>query len=339
MLGSDSHVFLMVTCLLGVPLLTALIAFVIVEVSVRKGEERDPFRPRHALGSSPRTSVQSVFTDGGYMAHQHPTSHNLQTGAFLPNPGSAPNGLHAMMSPPASVRRLYPTPSLGVPQEVFPRTSLLQPPTTDSLAEDECSGSPLSTALLVKNPAGTLVRLDGVLVPHPESRTVNVLSVKDNEVILCAHVSENSMASSIHVETKANNIPIAVMDTGEAIFHRTALRPPPEKRRVILHRVIGEDRGATGPPCAWVGPMAGGVFLVHYMCPQEFAPGVVGDIALTVHTSQGNSGTYVERMIDSQGQVVSKSETIGYGHKALWVKQGCDMAFVACVALAIQKLA
>eukprot|EP00418_Pyrodinium_bahamense_P024698 CAMPEP_0179131438 /NCGR_PEP_ID=MMETSP0796-20121207/62439_1 /TAXON_ID=73915 /ORGANISM="Pyrodinium bahamense, Strain pbaha01" /LENGTH=347 /DNA_ID=CAMNT_0020830367 /DNA_START=182 /DNA_END=1222 /DNA_ORIENTATION=- len=322
-LESDSHASVMVICLLGVPLITACLAFFIIEVTMNKGDMGDTLQmhrqnPRLTVGSAatPRTSVQSVYTDGGYVAHQHPTSHNLQTGAFLQRPCNG--GMESL----ASLPLIFPSSSVGAAAEVLQHTAA--PPTASSLAEDECNASPLSTALIVKSPAGTFVRLDGQLLPHHESRTLNVVSAKDGEVILCAHVSENSVVSTIHVETKAKNIPIAVLDTSQAVYQRSAPRPPLEGRRVVLHRVIGEDRGATGPPCAWVGPMAGGAFLVHYMCPQDNGGGATGDVAFTVHTKQapGGSSPFVECMLDGQGQVVSKSETIRYGQKALWVRQG-----------------
>ncbi|CAK8999535.1 unnamed protein product, partial [Durusdinium trenchii] len=83
----------------------------------------------------------------------------------------------------------------------------LAPPTSSQLPEEPPKPSRRVQARWqddpddgpVKNPMGVSVRLDGVLSPTPENRTVNVVRVKDGSVILRAHVSENQESSSINL--------------------------------------------------------------------------------------------------------------------------------------------
>lgn len=334
-LMTRSHAAMMVTGLLGVPILTAAIAFLLVELAAT--EPSDPFRappprtpaftPTRSMHSTPRLST---YSNEGYSVHAHPTSQNLQTAGVLASVASIqPRTACSFASPPSSLPRLS-------VRSTGPASN------RDSSSEDSRNGSPLALSLLVRHPSGTFVRLDGSLLPHPESRTINVLSVKDNEAMLCCQVSETTAgAPAIHISTSAPNTPIAVLDTSQAIFHRGAPKPPLGQRRVVLHQTIGDGRAATGPPCAWVSGLAGGAFIVHYMSAQQVAPGIVGDVALRVHTSEDvdNHGTYLERMLDPRGEIVAEAKSVGRGPKAIWVRQGFDMAFVACVTLAIQKLA
>jgi len=193
--------------------------------------------------------------------------------------------------------------------------------------QEDSRVSPLSTALLVKNPAGVLVRFDGDLLPRPEQRTVHLINVKDESVILCAHVSETSVASTISVETKADSIPIAMLDSRNAVGqagHRAN-----GQKRVVLHQVAGDEPGLSGAPCAWVVPGGVGKFLVYYL------PGD-GEPAMTVHTKEGTA--FIDRLTDPSGQIIARSAVMAEWPSALWVRQGADMALVACIAISVRKL-
>jgi len=202
--------------------------------------------------------------------------------------------------------------------------------------------SPLSTALLVKNPAGVIVRIDGDLLPHPEHKTVNVVAVKDGTAVLCAHLDESvdgsslcsdTSAASIRVETKAKSIPIAMLDTRNAVFPEGGTPPPAQQRRVVLHRVGGDDGSTAGPACACIMPGYSGQFLVQYLMGE---PGV----ALTVHTRPkvgGGKGRVIDYVVDMQGQVIAKSDG-AMAQESVWVRQGVDMALMSCVVIAVKKL-
>lgn len=193
--------------------------------------------------------------------------------------------------------------------------------------------SPLSTALLVKNPAGVFVRLDGELAPYCEQRTLNILSAKDNSVILCAFVSEVGSSCQIRVETKARSIPIATLETSGALLKLGSARVPQEPRWVWLHRV-GDTPDQLGAPCAWVIPAGEGKYQVYYT-------GASSEVALVAFTR--GFPPHIDRLEDREGQVLARSDLPGHysGGRcpALWIKQGVDMALVACIALSVQKLA
>lgn len=219
------------------------------------------------------------------------------------------------------------------------------PPQLPHLEDGEGDGprvSPLSTAVLVKNPAGALVRLEGEVRPHPQHAALDIVSVKDGTAVLRAIVAEplargegfgEETVASVRLETKAKNIPIAILDTSRAVFPEGAQAPPASQRRVVLHRVGGDDGSVAGPACAWIVKAGRAKFVVHYLVGE---PGV----ALTVNMASKDDIDYI---VDLHGQVVAKAEPLrnpgsAPGQVALWVKQGMDLALVSSVAIAVKKL-
>jgi len=153
------------------------------------------------------------------------------------------------------------------------------PETNGGWDSEESRVSPLSAAMVVKNPAGVYVRLDSDLQPHPEHRSIDLINNQDGSAVLCARVSETATGSSlISVETKAKGIAIAVMDTRNTVFPEGESPLPPHERCVVIHRVTGGGSGEIGIPCAKISARRG-IFLVHYLVGGE--PG----LALTVHAS------------------------------------------------------
>ncbi|CAK0842151.1 unnamed protein product, partial [Prorocentrum cordatum] len=128
----------------------------------------------------------------------------------------------------------------------------------------------------------------------------------------------------------ARCIQVATLDTRQAIYQPGHQPPSQDRRYVVLHRVASDDLGGTSLiPCAWVS-IADRRFLVHYAAGSR-------NVALTVVTAAGSP--HIETMTDAQGQVVARSEAgEGEDPPALWVRQGVDMALVACIAVAVQKL-
>jgi len=187
-------------------------------------------------------------------------------------------------------------------------------------------------ALFVKNPAGVHVCFDGVLMPKPEQRTVNVLRTKDDTVIFSAHVDETMESSTISVEVKGENLPIALLDTKRAVTMPGSQRLPPGQRQVTIYVTDEHDYQSRGEACAHIVPAAGsGTFFVYYTAMQH-------EPAMTVFTKKGTSE--VDRLADAQGETIAQSAASNGKSSvcSLWVKQGVDMAFVSCVCLAVQKL-
>mmetsp|Transcript_130823 Transcript_130823/g.279875 ORF Transcript_130823/g.279875 Transcript_130823/m.279875 type:complete len:422 (-) Transcript_130823:104-1369(-) len=261
-----------------------------------------------SLAAVSRASLASGVAHRGFEAVRG----TAEVRAAGPRPGSQLSA--AMLSEPPSLRILSSAASVAPPEGPL----------------EESSVSPLITHLLVRNPYGVFVHMAGDLLPHPEQRTIDV--VKDDNIILRAHISETICGNAcIRVETRAKRMSLAVMDTSGAIFPRGKPPPPPELRQVVLRHaaVAGDGREALGPPCAWITPAGSGTFKVH--CAD-------GDLGLTVQTS-GN-GAFEKHMIDPKGQTMARGVGVGGkpGQTALWVRHGADMAFVACVAIAVQKL-
>lgn len=357
----DATMITMLCCLLGVPMVTATVAFLLVEASMRAPqlpmeripEPRLPPHPASAaaggwrsqpFGTRPSLTRPATPQVPPSTAVSLPPSRTLSMSPTMEDiPRARPGSMSALTEPPTLPELAVPPSSVNVsigsgfgPQ---PRPLVEEAPEEE---QDAASAriSPLSTALLVKSPAGVLVKLDGTLQPHPERRSVNIVSVKDGSPILCAHVEEtdgghaSGSTACIRVETKAKSIPIAMLDTRGAIFPVGMAPPPMGQRRVVLHRVGGDGGAAVGPACAWISPAPGGRFLVSYLIGE---PGR----GLTVDTRPGGILPIIERMVDGQGQVVAKAdsfEATSDAQPALWVRQGVDMALISCVALAVQKL-
>mmetsp|Transcript_62798 Transcript_62798/g.162267 ORF Transcript_62798/g.162267 Transcript_62798/m.162267 type:complete len:425 (+) Transcript_62798:125-1399(+) len=350
----DSTMVTLMCCLLGVPMVTATVAFLVVEVSMREQQPRTWETAEPGLRGRLLTGISVPHVGGSRVSLPGPRTAvpigigylGVRTMATLTEPPSLP-GTSAASPPPFA---------LGGGGSCFDGwgggsgfgggktfedaagSSDVQPP------EEVTRVSPLSTALLVKNPAGVIVRIDGHLAPHPERKSVNIVSVKDGSAVLVAHLDESTdfgggvSAASIRVETKAKSIPIAVLDTRRAVFLPDSEPPPFEQRCVVLHRVGGEDGTAVGPACAWIAPASSGRFLVHYLMGE---PGA----ALTVHTTPSSpfGGGGIDYVVDAQAQIVARRETprSSNGQKlpdALWVRHGVDMALLACVAIAVEKL-
>lgn len=316
--GTEAGTSMMVGCLLGVPVVLAIVAFAIVEAGLRHGSDfcgnlQQRGSQRQPLVAGPRTSAaQSV-----YQSHQQATAQSLapcNSSAWTPWANSASAPTSSLLAPPAGTNSL-----LGNDQREF-------------------------TMLLVREGVEALVSLDGQLTPHPEQRTVNLRNVRDNNIILCAHVAENSTTSQIRVEInasgQAHGIPVAVLDTSEAIFPKGGPRPPPERRRVLLQRVIGEDKRSTGfHRTCWIVPSGRGVFLVKLAGGPDGDQS--GDVALTVYTSASELGfgSQIEKMVDPEGQTLVQGQRVVQGHASgLLVRPGTDMALVACIVLSVQKL-
>mmetsp|Transcript_54251 Transcript_54251/g.176253 ORF Transcript_54251/g.176253 Transcript_54251/m.176253 type:complete len:437 (-) Transcript_54251:36-1346(-) len=360
----DSTMVTLMCCLLGVPMVTATVAFLVVEVSMREQQPRTWETAEPGRRGRPLTVLTALLDRPGGV----PIAPSQMSARSLPGPRTAvPIGTGYLGV--STMATLTEPPSL-------PGTSAASPPpfalggggscfdgwgggsgfgggntfagaagSSDAQPPEEVTRvSPLSTALLVKNPAGVIVRIDGDLAPHPERKSVNIVSVKDGSAVLVAHLDESTdfgggkSAASIRVETKAKSIPIAVLDTRRAVFLPDSQPPPFEQRCVVLHRVAGEDGTAVGPACAWIAPASSGRFLVHYLMGE---PGA----ALTVHTTPSSpfGGGGIDYVVDAQAQIVARRETprSSNGQKlpdALWVRQGVDMALLSCVAIAVEKL-
>lgn len=354
----DPTMLAMFFCMLGVPLLIGLVAYLLIGFNAQR-KVQDPREPelqrRPPAPANPR--LPSAFGTPSHSVRQVPTREWLPEprmarvlsatrmpygiGSMLPRwPGSRVP-LTSLLDPsstagPSSMRLLLPTPG-ATPRGTFGEVRGYPPtaePASSVLSVADLHVSPLSTALLVKHPAGVLVRLDGELTPHPERRTINVVSVKDSLVLLCAHVAESSESGGILVETKADRIPVAMIDTCRATVPRGGQPRLLEQRRVVFHRVSSDGDASPGPPCAVIVPAGVGKFLVQYTAV---------DVEVVLTVIMIGKGSTIDRILDPKGNTVARSELTGYPgggspQAALWVKQGVDMALMACVAISVQKL-
>mmetsp|Transcript_124695 Transcript_124695/g.349243 ORF Transcript_124695/g.349243 Transcript_124695/m.349243 type:complete len:460 (+) Transcript_124695:134-1513(+) len=363
----DAATVTMLCCLLGVPLVTATAAFLFVEAGLRP---QDPYRRRSypptgwqpGAAPAPGSSLRPGSSMGGSQPPRFGSSR-----MSLPGPRPASNrvpsyphfgtsiGTFPDLPPtlPSTTAELPPGGAAG--DCAFGGHDAAPPPPLPVLEDPTDDGgprvSPLSTAVVVKNPAGALVRVQGVLGPHPEQKVVDIVSVKDGTSILRAILNEFGGAEDgqgclnpfsadvaqtpgIRLETKAKSIPIAILDTRHAVYAKGTWPPAPAQRRVVLHRVGGDDGTAAGPACAWVQAAGRSKFYVHYLVNEP-------RIALTVHMTSSSDIDYI---VDAQGQIVAKSEPMrpsngSPSRAALWVKQGVDLALVSCISIAVQKLA
>jgi len=214
---------------------------------------------------------------------------------------------------------------------------------------DPARVSPLSTGMMVKNPAGVVVRLDGRLTPHAQNRKIDVLSVKDggNDPVLTAYLNEaggsleSSPAASVKLFAKAQDGPIATMDTRTAVYAKGGIPSASEKRYVIVHSAGEYDK--TGPACAQI-ESARGRCLVHFLGPPPQGYGSTQHDTRTLGLTVYMVGSCIDYMVDARGQVVVKAEGSAADRPlredgALWVRVGTDLALVVCTAIAVQKLA
>lgn len=305
---------LVIVTLLGLPFVLTILAFFILG---RLSEEKPPYPQRGAAmaGGDARFPPRSV--PGSAFPSRPGTA-----GGLRPHGGFPMNG---ETSVPPTLPVL--TSSRSLPMRQSP-----------DLIDEDTRQSPLTMALFVKNPQGVAVRLDGTLSPTPENRTVNVVRVKDNSVILSAKVAENADSSTISLMVPSKDGQaevIAMLDTRDALLSPNGVSRS-IKRQVALHRV--DVYGPHEETCAWIMPAAGpGTFFVYYS-PMD---GIQRpDPAMTIFTK----GTEVDRITESQGNVIAASDSTAAavaprGHRGgLWVKEGTDMALVTCLALAVQKL-
>mmetsp|Transcript_24591 Transcript_24591/g.53687 ORF Transcript_24591/g.53687 Transcript_24591/m.53687 type:complete len:450 (+) Transcript_24591:98-1447(+) len=355
----------MVVCLIAVPTVAALVTFLVVDTSfLRKGaagpetqphEVRPmPLAPDRAYATRPSVVRGSISHGSDGTAWSSPivvaqltAAAQLQAlGPCPPPPPTAievPSGASAHERlPPLSAS---PAGSTTIAKDHFWLTGRSASSNAASGLASAASlvdqrASPLATALLVKSPSGALVHLDGVLSPHPEERSINFINARDGSAILCGSVSETQGASTIRLETKAQGLPVAILDTRHAICPVGCRPLPPEKRHVIVGQPTSEgDMLGIGPTCAWVSRTGDGVFVVRY---------ALGGGCLTVMPRRRGSGFWetagvgIDRLVDDQGRTIAKSESQSgarEGPELIWVRQGADVALVACVLLAVQKLA
>lgn len=258
---------LVIVTLLGLPFVLTILAFFILGRVA--SEEKPPYPQRGAVaGGDARFPPRSV-----------PGS------AFPSRPGTA-GGLRPHGGFPLNGETSVP-PTLPV---LTTGRSLPMRQSPADLIDEDTRQSPLTMALFVKNPQGVAVRLDGTLSPTPENRTVNVVRVKDNSVILSAKVAENADSSTISLMVPSKDgqaEAIAMLDTRDALLLPNGTSRS-IKRQVALHRV--DVYGPHEEPCAWILPAAGpGTFFVYYS-PMD---GIQRpDPAMTIFTK----GTEVDRI-------------------------------------------
>lgn len=178
-------------------------------------------------------------------------------------------------------------------------------------------------ALLVNAPEGVILQLDEALVPHPQETSVSFRSLKSTRLVIRGRVDELRGQSKVFVEFEFDGkdpILLSVLETVTAI-HQVGHAPPAD-RKVLLHRAV--DTKACRP-FAVVKPTSSRRFAVLDVQCQ--------DSLLTVHTSTDG---HIERMEDSKGQIALRSaENVSNG---FWVTYGADMALIASIILAVQKL-
>jgi len=326
---------LMLAGLLGVPVAIACVAFVAFacQPSQPRGQVS---RPRNSAGMPHQSQNGLTTRNSAGMPHQ---SQNGLTTASVP-PGARSGSIAASHAyAPFSSSQPDPFGGSGTVQ----RLQTLRPlsvasgmtvPLSARLGgQQNISDSPLSMALYVKNPNGVRVRFGGTLSPQAEKGTVHVTNARDGTGILRVEVDEiQEPSTGISIQCKAETL--AKLDTRQAVKQPGFPRPAPGQRSVTLHRVDSDDIDEACTPCALIKASKNfGMYGVHYK--DLLGSAWVDEPSMTICTQRGTS--VVDIIVDSKGCTIAKNEQESTKH-TLWVAGGVDMALVACVVLAVQKL-
>jgi len=318
--GMHFENLMMMLCLLGVPVVLAVIAFLVMARSW--SEEEDKPAAMHPRRTQPTPSSQA--TTAAYARWRNGTGARGAQGMTMTSASLAtvPPSLNCLTAPPSAIR-----PPLASER-----------PSAFASGRPSCAQEPDQyLALAVQNKMGVRIRFDSILTSRPETRTVTVLNVQDDRVLLRAQANEHIIEVWCKVQCKnselAPDVPFAILDAREASTMPGYGEAQHLPRKVVLHRVELAKARKTQKADAWIVPSSG-CFLVLKL-PIEF-PIEDEEPWLRVFVKPGSAE--VESLEDvKEGQIIARSD-----HSArpgtLFVEQGADLVLVACICMAVQKL-
>mmetsp|Transcript_71848 Transcript_71848/g.150090 ORF Transcript_71848/g.150090 Transcript_71848/m.150090 type:complete len:428 (+) Transcript_71848:226-1509(+) len=405
----DASLVTMMCCLFGVPIITACMAFLLVEMNWQTVPS--PPRPEEAAesllryrsrlpASHDRLQPMSASTLASG-APVHPPQFGIPaSGMSLPGPratlmersslasqrlppvlsGGAGSEASASISPfapgfaafhaavPPPVPPPPPHDRVAEPRLSSATAERLSPPPPPSIlagADSPSAGpprlpapaedheprnypSPLSMALFIRNPDGVVVRVEGDLGPSPQVGSIVFSTVKEGSTetpVLRALLDESSVDTmGVHVETAARHQGLAVVDTRDAGQRRGCTKSPEghsllpipyDDRQVNIHRAVGDTGGKAGKVCARVVPVSKGQLSVVFLLGSDV------NFELSVYTTAASpfAGGHVDRVVDSKArQWVKRCAPDSENEERLWIRSGVDLALIACIIIAVQKL-
>lgn len=172
--------------------------------------------------------------------------------------------------------------------------------------------------LIVKDPEGKTLKIDGAILPHQQDAVLEVTAEKGLFARVC--MFESGQDSGILVES-AQSIPLAFMQTGNAVCPEGSA-PPAANRHVSISGTGGNDSvdnfvvaQQEGRTFVMRRGLSSGFFLYSIMSAQDGG-----------------------KVIDSRGRLVASIRRFDRSGLNVWVADGVDAGMMLCAVIADAKL-
>jgi len=253
----------------------------------------------------------------------------------------------------------------GVPPEVAPYSGSSPPPgslgptTSDSLRYPVTTSAPpqrrrqpvqaqpgglqstleqpLCSALIVHQPGGVTLQVNGLLAPYQQEEVLAVSHLEStsvDEVIVRVFISESGRDSGILMES-AMRFPIAFLDTEKAVQPKGASPAPPSTRKVSISRAAP----VSWDPCATPFAVVKAEEPSHFVVRRGTADGSPGKELLSVVSDESGSQSNV---LDENHRLIAAMETrtdpTGRPFYLVHIDQGVDAGLVLSGVISAVKL-
>eukprot|EP00747_Dinoflagellata_sp_TGD_P183598 gnl/TRDRNA2_/TRDRNA2_38565_c0_seq1.p1 gnl/TRDRNA2_/TRDRNA2_38565_c0~~gnl/TRDRNA2_/TRDRNA2_38565_c0_seq1.p1 ORF type:complete len:447 (+),score=77.94 gnl/TRDRNA2_/TRDRNA2_38565_c0_seq1:112-1452(+) len=205
---------------------------------------------------------------------------------------------------------------------------------------EACEGDVLSSALVVHQPGGVQLRVDGFISPFQQEEVIEVskLEIK-KEMVVRIFISEGGKDRGILLES-ALRFPIAFLDTSAAVSKKGQPPLPALNRRVLIYRASAEMWDPTRHTPFAIVEAADGSNSRFCAYPGANSGEQAGLPLLTVHLGDG---ARVANIHGADGKLIASSEmsntsTANNPSRKLQIGHGVDAGFVLCAFLAAVKL-